>query len=559
MSTKDAKSFLLEKYGRSVVHMRQQIHSQRFGLVFGAGASKRFGFPDWTELIDGIASHEEVRGEDLIRNSRGNTSASQLLFQFYRSKRLKEAKPEDWAYNKIELSIHADWLKIVRDVLYAKVPRSDSPEDQKELSDRDIYLEAFLGVIRDTPLTINYNFDNTLQRMLDIHRPSTQEKGRGYTTIWSTNVHIMPRKGVIYHPNGYLPHVSNQRPSEQLIFLEDSFADQLMDTIAGHYAVLSYHLSQATRLFIGLSLSDSTLKHQLRQHASLYPGNYHYYIAYVKDRAAHDEQAASAIEDANFEVYNLITLFLTDDEIKALGELLVMEKRDFKHLAEEVGVDVCFKYLVTGSVAVGKSTSVSSFHTLNRYDEWHGPGPPGMEKDPTLATKDELQRIDRWVIEQLNLKNLDMKDAGEGIHLVDRAPLDAFAFTEPEDWKEKARAIRKGISPGQSKRKLSGSHLVFLYGDPNVMAARALAKWKQTDEKKLERQQNILRSVYCENSCEGISIVDARDKTIRQVVKEVGNIIFRVKYTEAPMHDWLERIEAGDKVHPDLVKEEKYE
>lgn len=555
MSAPDAKTFLLERYGRAVVHMRQQIHSHRFGLVFGAGASKSFGFPNWKELIQGIAAHEEVKGEELIENCHDNTSASQLLFQYYRSKRLEYAKPEEWAYNKIELSIHADWLKVVREVLYANVPSSDSREDKEELKSRDIYLEAFLDVIRDTPLTINYNFDNTLQRMLDIHRPVKQKQGRGYSTIWSTNVHIMPRKGVIYHPNGYLPHASNQRPSDQLVFLEDSFADQLIDTIAGHYAALSYHLSQATRLFIGLSLSDATLKHQLRQHASLYPGNYHYHIAYLEDRGTHDKEVASAIEDANFEVYNLVTLFLTNEEIKALGELLVMDERDFQHLAEEVGADICLRFLVTGSVAVGKSTSVSNFHTLDRYDEWHSPGPPGMEKDPSLVTPEEIERIDDWVISQLNLKNLDMKDAGEGIHLVDRAPLDAFAFTKPGDWKAKAKAIRKGISPRKSGRELSGAHLIFLYGDPHVMAARALSKWKQTDEHKLKMQQDVLRSVYCDNSSPGVTFVDTRDKTVRQVVKEVGKIIFRQKYIEAPMHDWLVRIENGDKVHPNLSSE----
>ncbi|TWC77088.1 hypothetical protein FB593_11924 [Rhizobium sp. SJZ105] len=51
------------------------------------------------------------------------------------------------------------------------------------------------------------------------------------------------------------------------------------------------------------------------------PGNFHYYIQWREAGAARNRESERAISEANFEVYNLITLFLDDPEISALGRL----------------------------------------------------------------------------------------------------------------------------------------------------------------------------------------------------------------------------------------------
>jgi len=57
---------VLVRHWRAILHMRQQIAERRFGLVLGAGASAKLGFPDWKTLILRIASHRDVRGKDLL-------------------------------------------------------------------------------------------------------------------------------------------------------------------------------------------------------------------------------------------------------------------------------------------------------------------------------------------------------------------------------------------------------------------------------------------------------------------------------------------------------------
>ena len=71
-----------------------------------------------------------------------------------------------------------------------------------------------------------------------------------------------------------------------------------------------------------------------------------------------------------------------------------------------------------------------------------------------------------------------------------------------------------------------------------------MSKHKETDGPALEKQQNLLKKVYLNR--EGVSVVDTRDKSVKQVVKEVARIIFNKEYVEAPMHIWLDKIQKGE-------------
>ena len=420
---------------------------------------------------------------------------------------------------------------------------SDVPEEPKELLKRDVYLSKFLPVIRQTRLTINYNFDDSVERMLAATRsPDERKRTRGYSTVWDPDIQMYPRDGVIYHPNGYLPYDLRERPSEHLVFLEDTFADQLIDSMHGHYASLAYHFAQSTRLLLGLSLEDATLRHLLRQLAHIYPGHFHYHVSFVSDGAKRDDVFEKAVADANFATYNLITLFLTASEISALGDLLSLEDDEFRAFAEENGSSTKFRFLVTGCVSVGKSTTVSQFRSLKTLDEWLDQRAPGMEKDPAKLTPDEVLEIDRFVAKQIGLKNLNLLNSGDGVLIVDRAPLDAFAFTNLDKWMEKAGRLREGVSPRRAERALCSAHIIFLVGDPAVMAVRSLGRHKEMDVEHLRRQQTLLETVY--QGRDGVSVVYTVDKTVAQVTKEVASIIHRkLPYTEAALDEWLRKYE----------------
>src|SRR4051794_1118172 len=52
---------------RAVVHLRAQHARKRLGLIFGSGASKELGFPDWETLVSRIADHPRVAASSLLK------------------------------------------------------------------------------------------------------------------------------------------------------------------------------------------------------------------------------------------------------------------------------------------------------------------------------------------------------------------------------------------------------------------------------------------------------------------------------------------------------------
>jgi hypothetical protein len=265
-------------------------------------------------------------------------------------------------------------------------------------------------------------------------------------------------------------------------------------------------------------------------------------VAFVAEPRKRDSAYEQAVADANFATYNLLTLFLTAQEIAALGDLLSLDEGEFRALAEENGKRTRLRFLITGCVSVGKSTTVSQFRNLNTLDEWLEQRAPGMEKDPALLTEEDRLEIDRWVAKQIGLKNLNLLNSGDGLLVVDRAPLDAFAFTPLGAWREKAKLLREGISPRKAARALCPAHVILLVGDPAVMAVRSLARHKEMSVGHLRVQQELIIRIYRDRP--GVSVVYTVDKTVAQVTKEVASIIHRKRpYVEAALDEWLAEYE----------------
>jgi adenylate kinase family enzyme len=543
------KDQLFRKYPVAIMHLRQQLKAKRLGLVLGAGIGVDLGFPSWDQLVSNIAQREEVDGESLKEYVSGNTITTQLLFQCFMENYLKndftgERLQNYEKYGDIE--IRKEWKKLVHDVLYANVP--DKIDD---IIARSKYLLSLVELIQETePMTVTYNFDDTIERVLFKlrNKRKAEQESRGYTVVWDPNVQTEKRPNIVYHPNGYLPKKISEFASEQLIFLEDTFEDQLIDSFRGHYNALNNHYSSKTCLFVGISLSDRTLKHMLRMNSKKCFGHTHYLIQYVRDdidiNAEQYKEYVETLTKTNFNTYNLFTMFLTSEEIKTLTRLLLMDDFNFGILRDKI--TKMRKLFIMGAVAVGKSTTVNQFKCLQTYDEWLEEMPDDMEKSPDLPKSESIERIDKWIAEQINLKNdflfYATETEGHGLSIIDRTPLDAFAFTSNDEWKAKSDLIlsrlpEKGLMPGK---------VVLLKGDITEMMKRAIQKFRDYSKEALEEQQKKFEHIargLIEAYPEAITTIDVTDKSIEQVTKEVAMIIYFDEYEEVDFQKILMAIQ----------------
>ena len=169
------------------------------------------------------------------------------------------------------------------------------------------------------------------------------------------------------------------------------FRDQLISAASGQYVQLSNFLFHNTCLLIGLSLEDATLQHLLRQSAVTNPGHVHYLVHFVKDDEEYDPAACTAIFEANFLSYNLYTLFLDNQGICALANVIALSEEAFE--VQHAGARRKFVYYIIGAVGVGKSTAISNFRSLFTYDEWIDERRPDMAVPEQRFSKQQKRRF----------------------------------------------------------------------------------------------------------------------------------------------------------------------
>ncbi len=527
---------ILKVHNRAIVHMRQQFHrKEMFGLVLGSGVSKGFNIPIWDILVERIALNKDVDGMEILKNHKGSlTSASQMLFEHYRAKELEDT------YNTIEDrekedKIRKEFKRIVHEELWR-----DFEESNLKIHP---YIKPYLNIIKESNLTVNYNFDDTIQTLLLNNRTEVEIESakKPFETVWDARMQFQSNKGIIYHPNGFLPQVLIEGPSDTLVLLEDSFADQLIASMSGHYSTLLSHLSKNTCLFIGLSLEDSILKHLLRQNSTISPGHYHYYVAYTPRKDTYTEAQKHAIVETNFQLYNLITLFLDDNGIKELGELILMRDEEFDNSCEVITADRKFVFYLTGPVGCGKTTCLRHFRNLNTYSEWPNKKNPLLQKNWNDLLAEEKEELDQWVGENFFIKNIKLRNLKEGLTIIDRTPLDPFTFEDESHagWKKKASELNKYICSGSDKFKVVKGIVILLCESPEVIATRLNGREK--DPKKIYEKKDV-QLMYKKfdklfpSDTPGIVRISTYQLSIPEVVKRIARIIHLADYKEFDLH-----------------------
>lgn len=521
---------VLKTYPKAIVCMRQAKRHSKFGLVFGAGVSAGFHLPDWKTLLDDIATHTDVQAQNIDKEP-GLTSRAEVLYRYYFDKRRDADKFRDKEPQEKERAIKGEWFNIISTTLYANFNQAHA--NIEGLDEAHPYLGSYLDIILSSPLTVNYNFDSCVEMMLLAYQKRLNKPDRLYETIFDANPPFRSSKSIIYHPNGFLPRNILDGFSDDIVFSEQEFGDQLIESVAGRYSSLAHHLSKNTCLFMGVSFNDENLKYLLRQGALNNPGHYHYCLQLVPENAAVNEEYQEALAHSRFEVYNLITLFLTEPEYAALGKLLSSEYAEFQKVAVKAKVRTLWIYYLTGVQGIGKTSACRFMGSLAPYDEWLEDPPSLLGMSHSMLTSSQREEVDDWVLGQFIEKNKLLLQQKEGVFLVDRAPLDPLTFNEEYERSQKAARYSTKLSP----QKLQPGHIILLLGKPKEISSRlARRKGEPWDEDKLAELQENLKQVY------GNPGTNTYNWTLRQQVKALARIVYskkEQKYQECDLQGLL--------------------
>lgn len=516
---------VLKSYPKAVVHLRRQFKTRRFSIVLGAGISLDFNVPTWKQLVEKIAKDPEIDGLVLLGGHVEHKSLPykiQMLFHRYRDKYVKDPTISSLEQQNI---INASFIALCARHIYA-----DVDPNLEGAIDKHPYFSSLIPLVQESHLTINFNFDDFLERILALKKRDKDSSNRGFEIVTDPWPQFRRSDSVIYHPHGVVPYNNlMELPVDRFVFSEAAYSAQYVGTRGHDSSFMLSHFARNTCILLGCSLEDET-RNVLMRNAEINPGNYHYYIHYVPDEAEPSEEQRALISETNFNVYNLITLFLSSEKIKALLDLVnenTVPNQILSDIAIQADVSLKYKYYLTGAIGVGKSTTASLLRSLHVLDEWLEARPAILAKPWKELTDKERDDADDWILGQFCAKNDTLRHLEPSIAIVDRPPLDPLSFTKIEDRPKKATDLLDRICP-KRKWKVEEGVVIVLTGDPEVLSSRVRATGRQNySTNYLEVMQNDIVGLYQGN---GVHKIDTKNLSIIEVTKKVAEIIHRQEY-----------------------------
>ena len=522
------RTAVLQSYPKAVVHLRQQYQTRRFGLVLGSGISVDFKVPMWPSLVSKIADDPQVDGKALLLGHVDKKSLpfkTEMLFHRFREKFSKV----ETTFSELDQQniIKARWLEICATHIYSEV---DS--NLETALKAHPYFSSLLPLVQQSYLTINFNFDDFLERALALCKREKDKTNKGFEVVTDPWPQFRRSDSVIYHPHGIVPfqHKLMELPVDRFVFSEAAYSTQYVGSRGHDSSFLLSHFARNTCLLLGCALEDE-LRNVLMRSAQINPGNYHYYVQFIEDESSQPtEEQRLLISETNFNVYNLITLFLTPQKIKALLDIINQDEvsnKSLNDLAIQSGVQLNYNYYLTGPIGVGKSTTASLLRSLHVLDEWLETRPSILAKPWDELTPEEAQEADDWIIDQFCAKNETLRHLEPAVSIVDRPPLDPLSFTKKEDRPKKAKILIDRLCPGRKWAVESGV-VILLTGDPEVLSSRVRATGR--DNYSVERLEKLQKDIVELYKGAGVYKVDTKNLSILEVTKRVAEIIHRKKY-----------------------------
>lgn len=134
--------------------------------------------------------------------------------------------------------------------------------------------------------------------------------------------------------------------------------------------------------------------------------------------------------------------------------------------------------------------------------------------------------MNEWIAEQFRKKNFALHGCDEGIHVVDRAPLDPLTFGPKTERSLKAKSLIDKITDNETRPIVSG-HIIELKATVEELHVRNRRKHKDWPDHELERLLSEIAQVYGPIKR---STVSTTGRSAAAVAKEIARIIFLESY-----------------------------
>jgi hypothetical protein len=218
-------------------HLANHLNDGTLVLFLGAGASKRFGLPNWVELVNALRLQV-----GLLANFTKDNSAEELQ------------RGADEVLHKVKHEVKL--IELVRKELYSMLVKLDTAQifaNPSLLAVASLLMGSKRGHISRV---VTLNYDNLLQWFLSIYGFSVR------------TIHELPElEGSedvrIYHPHGFVPVDGSGFSTSDFIILGLNAANRRLGTPGDLWVELVRHqLNSGVCIFLGMSqhtLSDRAL------------------------------------------------------------------------------------------------------------------------------------------------------------------------------------------------------------------------------------------------------------------------------------------------------------
>ncbi|MFK7758234.1 MAG: SIR2 family protein [Flavobacteriales bacterium] len=224
--------------------IKSSYYDEQLVLVLGAGVSKKFGLPNWNQLL------QELIVNTIDQEEEASIVLAKMFNQVFQPSPLIAGRFLQESHGENKISFEKD----VKRILYASCAYDVSHPTMEEV-------ERFCLAPMNRPnldSIITYNFDDTLEQRLN-----KMSSDFPYKSIYGSGMKADKNELAIYHVHGFLPQKGKLTEMNKITFSENIYHQQYNDVYSWNNITQINKFRDNTCLFIGTSLNDPNTRRLL--------------------------------------------------------------------------------------------------------------------------------------------------------------------------------------------------------------------------------------------------------------------------------------------------------